>query len=244
MLSIIFIGLVLGQNVRAEEVCDTHGQMAKFECAKVGDEFAGIGDFKNAKKAWKISCEKGLTSSCQSVTEMDADLAKFKRKWASDPGSKAFEEQAKRKSTVLKCTVGDLDSVKCLSEGRRLAKSGNTEASVEILSSLCGADNSDACFELGGIYLRAKKNEDSVQPYMTACSLGHASACTILQQVQTNLKMKQDEDNRAEDLRRLAAEKEEARKKEISKAFDYPKRTSCTTTANGFGGFKTDCEEP
>lgn len=127
--------------------CKPSSQYAKFECAKAGDDLAFIGDFKGAKKFWKVSCEKVLEASCREVKEMDTDLKGFVKNWDSDPTNNVGSDMAQKKALSIKCKSGKAEKVACIAEARRLSQEDETDSAVMILKGMCDNQDPDACFE-------------------------------------------------------------------------------------------------
>lgn len=263
LLTIALLITCFGEFTFAEE-CNSYTKDAKFVCANVGDTLAAKGDYAGAKNAWKISCANGLSSSCDSVKELDQNPSKFKMNWESDPSNRAAKEfvekkekvekeMAEKNAKVAECSKPGANNSNCISNAKSLLSKGDPAMATAIYNSLCNENNGEACFELGGIYVRAGNYDKAIQPYMTACSLGNSNSCVILQQVQTNVKMKSEEKAREEEKQRQIAAEEQRRhekfvetiqasSKAISDSFKPPKKTSCTTSAV-FGQLQTDCTE-
>lgn len=247
-LSLVLL-LLTASSLSAASVCEKGMSGAKFACARAGDDQATLGNFTEAKKFWKISCEEGLSSSCETVMSMNQDLRKFKAEWNLDPANQSLKAQ---NLDFLKCKTDKTLQSKCLTKARNLEASHDSLQAAALLRGMCDANIAEACFFLGGIEVRNERSAASVQPYLKACSLGHKQACAVLSNVQTDLKQNAEREALLEKRRKDIAEKEKKEKVQNVKAVfttldiltgkPSPK-LRCKSKQNDDGETETECFE-
>lgn len=196
MIYIVFYFLLA--SLEAFSKCPDSGQFAGYECAKAGDNFASVGDFKNAISSWKKSCDFGIDSSCRLLNQYENKKTDFERDF-SIKGDLSF------------CNPEKIQVEKCFAIAKKNEKN-NEVLSKSVYSRLCN-DNEhlESCFRLGRIFYQNGETKDAEQQYSSGCSLGHSPSCSML----TQLNMKEsieDQKRYRERQERLQAMEVERRK--------------------------------